>query len=76
MKGVITVKEIKAPKFANVIIKYLNEAYNESLLTPENDSSCTTEFNFEENCFRYKKVSIEYYDNITYIRCEEILIVL
>lgn len=69
MKGVITVKEIKAPKFANVI-KYLNEACNKSLLTPENVCSHTSEFKFEENYFRYKNVSIEYYDNITYIRSE------
>lgn len=62
------VKEIRAPKFANVI-KYLNEACNKSLLTPENVCSGTTEFNFEVNYFRYKNVSIEYYDNITYIRC-------
>ena len=68
MKGVIKVKEIKAPKFANVI-KYLNEACNKSLLTPENVCSSTTDFNFEENYFRYKDVSIEYHDNVTYIHC-------
>lgn len=63
-------KEIRAPKFANVI-KYLNEACNKSLLTPENVCSGTTDFNFEENYFRYKNVSIEYHDNITYIRCSK-----
>ena len=60
--------EIRAPKFANVI-KYLNEACNKSLLTLENVCSGTTDFNFEENYFRYKNVSIEYHDNITYIHC-------
>lgn len=61
------VKEIKAPKFTNVI-KYLNEACNKSLLIPENICSRITEFNFEENYFRYKNVFIEYHNNITYIR--------
>ena len=48
--------------------KYLNEACNKSLLIPENICSRITEFNFEENYFRYKNVFIEYHDNITYIR--------
>ena len=60
-------KEIRAPKFANVV-KYLNEACNKSLLTPENVCSYTTVFKFEQNYFRYKGVSIEYSDDRTYIR--------
>ena len=43
-------KEIRAPKFANVI-KYLNEACNKSLLTSKNVCSGTTDFNLEENYF-------------------------
>lgn len=69
MKGVIMVKEKTPPKFSNVI-RYLDKACNNSLLTEENLCSRTTEFKFEQNYFRYKNVSIVYYDNITYIRCD------
>lgn len=58
--------EIRVPKFANVI-KYLNEACNKSLLTLENVCSGTTDFNLEENYFRYKNVSIEYHTFIVVI---------
>lgn len=68
MKGVIMVKEIKAPKFCNVI-RYLDEACNCCLLTEENFRSGRTEVIFSFNYFRYKNVSIEYYDDMTYIRC-------
>lgn len=71
MKGVIQVKEKRPPKFSNVI-RYLDKACNNSLLTEENLCSHTTEFRFEQNYFRYKGVSVEYSDDITYIRYDRV----
>lgn len=60
-------KEKTPPKFSNVI-RYLDEARNNALLTEENLCSHITEFKFRQNYFRYKGVSIEYSDDRTYIR--------
>lgn len=59
-------KEKTSPKFSNVI-RYLDKACNNSLLTEENLCSHTTDFRFEQNYFRYKGVSIEYSSDITFI---------
>lgn len=64
-------KEKTSPKFSNVI-RYLDEACNNSLLTKENLCSPTTDIRFEQNYFRYKGVSIEYSEDITYIRYDRI----
>lgn len=71
MKGVIQVKEKRPPKFSNVI-RYLDKACNNSLLTEENLCSHTTDIRFEQNYFRYKGVSIEYSEDITYIRYDKV----
>lgn len=71
MKGVIQVKVKRPPKFSNVI-RYLDKACNNSLLTEVNLCSHTTEIRFEQNYFRYKGVSIEYSDDITYIRYDRV----
>ena len=60
-------KEKTPPKFSNVI-RYLDEACNNALLTEENICSHTTVFKYEQNYFRYKGVSIEYSDDRTCIR--------
>ena len=60
-------KEKSAPKFTNVV-RYLDVARNKSLLTKENFYTLTTILRVEDNYFRYKGVTIEYSDNITYIR--------
>nr|DAH25177.1 MAG TPA: hypothetical protein [Bacteriophage sp.] len=67
MKGVIRVKKEKTLKFDNVI-RYLDEACNNCILTDENFILGTTELNYKQNYFRYMGVSIEYHNDITYFR--------
>lgn len=66
MKGVIMVKEKRAPKFVNVI-HYLDEACNRRLLTKDNLYTLTTVLRVEDNYFSYKGVSIQYSGDRTHI---------